>query len=834
MDDETRIPPNESTAPSIPGSMARTCHAAVFNTSARDINMFGCTTTSNFTLTSAPAVPSGIHILHQAAVLEALYDSAASFPQPQCHPVTRQEMLDEILAWAMQSDSGTQHGAIRTPYPDSRKSILWLYGPAGAGKSAIMQTLCQRFQGAGLLGGSFFFKRSSVSQGNARSTFVTLAYQLALYIPQLRAPIVKSAEDDPSVVGRSIDLQLRKLIVAPSASVKGFGQALLLIDGLDECEDEGAQAKILRSICDSVREYPLPLRFIIASRPEPHIRQILEESQADLARPFNITQSFADVERYLREEFARIHAEHRYTMAKVPTPWPSEDILHYLVLRSSGYFIYASTVIRFVDDKNFRPTERLEIVHNLQTNSNENPFHALDQLYTQILSNVVARGRLLQILLAIFTFPLMINELDELLDLEAGGAYLTLRRVHSLLDVPDSLEDFETLTIRMHHASLHDFLHDPKRSREFCVWTPQNRLDLARSMLKAFSRGHKDNNDIRSSIICDVLSYITSLVPPSADLIPLVREFNPQFLWCHCILLRHQRSDDPIEPQMKKFVDWLNKVPSVPQDLLDLWEHYHFITVWNRCGDKNLLASPRFWGDHAKCREILKKSPQLILIFQGCRLLTNTRWVPSFLQVAFLLNIDWHDVIDVLGPLRCLNEVKEPEVMDEEDSNETAKVLAEKAKVFDLFALMDEIAYWAPCDLPALCTEMARAFLRLLKALPSNSRKAVGQESWFCGFAFAHLVASCLPCTELLSDIIDLTTWIDTIGLTRSEMNNIFQPLKIASWLKLFPEPPLEGIRFWEARVTTERPPTWAPIQTGPPLPERPVYFDPAVLYNPV
>jgi hypothetical protein len=184
-----------------------------------------------------------------------------------------------------------------------------------------MQTLCQRFHDAGLLGGSFFFKRGDTDRGNAKSLFATLAYQLALYIAQLRVPIVESVENDPSVVGRSMDIQLRQLIVDPYRSQEGSGAALLLIDGLDECEDEHVQTKILRSIGDSVRKYPIPLRFIIASRPEPHIRQILEGSQLlDVTCPFNIRRSFSDVERYLRDEFARIYAEHRHTMSKVSTP----------------------------------------------------------------------------------------------------------------------------------------------------------------------------------------------------------------------------------------------------------------------------------------------------------------------------------------------------------------------------------------------------------------------------------------------------------------------------------------------------------------------------------
>ncbi|KAJ7825662.1 hypothetical protein B0H14DRAFT_2368836, partial [Mycena olivaceomarginata] len=176
------------------------------------------------------------------------------------------------------------------------------------------------------------FKRGNTGRGNARSLFVTLAYELALYIPQLKGLILKSAEDDPSVMARSIDAQLRQLILYPCRSLIGSSHTLLLIDGLDECEDEQAQTKILCSIGDAVRESPIPLRFLIASRPEPQIQQVLQETElADLTQPFNITQWFADVERFLREDFGRIHTEHRYTMAKVLTPWPSKDILDFLV-----------------------------------------------------------------------------------------------------------------------------------------------------------------------------------------------------------------------------------------------------------------------------------------------------------------------------------------------------------------------------------------------------------------------------------------------------------------------------------------------------------------------
>ncbi|KAJ7690374.1 hypothetical protein B0H17DRAFT_983168, partial [Mycena rosella] len=149
---------------------------------------------------------AGIHILHQAVALEALYDSAESFPQPRCHPETRTEMLDGLYQWA--TGDGTSH------------SIRWLHGPAGSGKSAIMQTLCQRLEEADCLGGAFFFKRGHVTRGNAKVLFATLAYQLALHHRELNTSISRSAETDPSVIGRGMDVQLRRLIVEPCKSLR--------------------------------------------------------------------------------------------------------------------------------------------------------------------------------------------------------------------------------------------------------------------------------------------------------------------------------------------------------------------------------------------------------------------------------------------------------------------------------------------------------------------------------------------------------------------------------------------------------------------------------------
>ncbi|KAJ7450813.1 hypothetical protein FB451DRAFT_716208 [Mycena latifolia] len=288
----------------------------------------------------------GIDILHRGVALEALHDSADSFPQPKCHPETREKMLDDLWEYA----TGTE----------PRDKILWLYGPAGAGKSAIMWSLCERLEDAGRLGGTFFFKRAHPTRGNARALFSTIAYRLALRVPWLKGPISEAVENDPSLVGSTPEIQLQKLILGPCSSPGNHDPEIIIIDGLDECEGHQMQQDILRILGKCVPLNHRSLRILIASRPEAHITEMISISGGYEA--LDVEQSFADVQKYLLDEFSKIHQAHQRTMEHIPRPWPSEDEVETLVRRSSGHFIYATTIIKFIDDPNFRPTERLAAV----------------------------------------------------------------------------------------------------------------------------------------------------------------------------------------------------------------------------------------------------------------------------------------------------------------------------------------------------------------------------------------------------------------------------------------------------------------------------------------
>ncbi|KAF7345858.1 putative nwd2 protein [Mycena venus] len=442
---------------------------------------------------------SGLHILYRASACDATHDSQDRFPQPKCHPETRTKLLDVLSNWAKGIDPPVRWNSQRPVYSDKPASpILWLYGPAGAGKSAVAQSLCLNLEEEGHLGASFFFKRGHPSRGHAKQLFVTIAYQLACRLPELNPYITQKVQNDPSLVDKTLSIQLQKLIVEPCQQMGFSSPRVVIIDGLDECDGQNTQQEILRSIGQAVHELQLPLRFLVASRPEPQIHEIFSRTLNRIYRDINVEQSFDDVRKYLLDEFARIYRDHDETMATVPSPWPTPETVDSLVKKSSGYFIYASTVIRFIDDKNFRPTQRLQMITSItepQPNPGS-PFATLDALYLQILSVVPCRSLVLEILAvgAADFFNFSLEEIDQLLELEAGGVRLALRGLRSVIGTVWSgfkcsatyYDDWAPNSkIVVHHASFLDFLKDPVRAGIFYIGSESVRTDLCRHILRA-------------------------------------------------------------------------------------------------------------------------------------------------------------------------------------------------------------------------------------------------------------------------------------------------------------------------------------------------------------
>ena len=134
--------------------------------------------------------------------------------------------------------------------------------------------------------------------------------------------------------------------------------------------------------------------------------------------------------------------------------------------------VYASTVIKFIDDRDFQPQQRLDMILGTVPHGRFPPFADIDLLYTQILDTVPAfKIKKTLLLLAVIIHGSQLSSpkdyigfkepsfLNQLFQLNFGGVEYHLRELHSVLDVQQR--------ISMHNKSFLDFLSCKTRSGRY-------------------------------------------------------------------------------------------------------------------------------------------------------------------------------------------------------------------------------------------------------------------------------------------------------------------------------------------------------------------------------
>jgi hypothetical protein len=395
----------------------------------------------------------------------ATFDSSERDPPPRCHPGTRLETIEHTRVFF--DASGQQ------------KRVLWIVGPAGVGKSAIMQSVSETSTN---LGGSFFFA-TDVHDDSSR-LFVTLAYQIAVKHVPYRDHLRQRLISDPTLFRKAMTAQFNAFFVAPfteSAIFMTTENLLLLIDGLDECSGIGDQRQLLELICAFTLEHPsVPLLWIIASRPEPHITSFFNRSAVTTIHDkvflmVNSNSGRQDVERYLREQLKEIR-ESDPVLSYIPS-WPLEEEFLPLAMAADGLFIFATTALRFIKNSSLGdPQSQLRILLDvLQTDRTSASIPA--EISTSPLAHLYAlyEGILTRVPIHVFpdTYRLLVGNgvIDDkieawgsfmwacsFLGMSPARAYSAFHHLHSVLDVP-VFPDADHQRIRCHHKSFADYLH---------------------------------------------------------------------------------------------------------------------------------------------------------------------------------------------------------------------------------------------------------------------------------------------------------------------------------------------------------------------------------------
>lgn len=122
------------------------------------------------------------------------------FDAPRCHRNTRAMYLDRLELW-MLGEGEYFEG----------KRLIWLHGGAGAGKSAILQSIAERCVQHAVILGNFFFSRADPSRNYAEVLIPTLAYRLARNFPQAMTVLEPIVQGDPFIYKASLTKQSYEL-----------------------------------------------------------------------------------------------------------------------------------------------------------------------------------------------------------------------------------------------------------------------------------------------------------------------------------------------------------------------------------------------------------------------------------------------------------------------------------------------------------------------------------------------------------------------------------------------------------------------------------------------
>ena len=320
-----------------------------------------------------------------------------------------------------------------------------------------------------------------------------MAYCVTCVIPAAREAINDALEADPLILSYSLEAQLTKLFFEPLQLLVDQGHfspgkfpPLVLIDGLDECLDKDAQTNLIQLLSFSVARYRLPCKFLIASRPEPHLKSAISvASERAIISRLELNDDFKpdeDIRRFLTDKFGEIKKCHEFR-SQVPPFWPSEQQIKSLIYKASGQFIYAALAMRFINSPCDSPTRQLDIVLGIRPPINNNlPFAELDALYAYILSCSRDIDLVLRILGVHSVFMAMdSNErIEPVLSLEDGDVGIYLNPLSSLLKVRRN-------SIAFYHSSFLDFLYSQERSQDYYIDVRESRALIVRWVLQAFT-----------------------------------------------------------------------------------------------------------------------------------------------------------------------------------------------------------------------------------------------------------------------------------------------------------------------------------------------------------
>ncbi|KAJ3570321.1 hypothetical protein NP233_g4473 [Leucocoprinus birnbaumii] len=502
-----------------------------------------------------------------SALVDALHDSACrSTHAARSFLGTHVAAKQRLSHWLATVTSST-----RNPRDSKEQEvfhILWLHGDAGTGKTTLMQTLAdallpplttlvsadphssppiyasEEFGSIGINfgGGAIFFSREN-KHTDATKIFTTIAFGLASCLPPLAAFIQSAFDANNDLITqkpRCIREQAELLIFNPIktwvAGEEGEVDVdfIMIVDGLDECDDKEMQAEIVRVVKDVFKERIEGVRWywIFSSRAEMRLRGAFfgehvvmspetEEIIVHLA-------SDAEMDAFLDCGFAKIREMHDIgsspadtgtsgspevpaSSADAPEEWPSSNDKEIIKWQAGGLYAASASILDYIAKPDDDPRARIVLIDSFIGNKDpgaDHPLAKLDILYKNTLATVASASVTLakRILGAISCLQPSshkdqrpkVSSVAELLDIPAEKIHEALYDLHSVVSaphwVPSETFDWPCLPygdgkLSFCHPTFDQFLRTPSRSLDWGLNLESVHMDLARCCLKRLAMG---------------------------------------------------------------------------------------------------------------------------------------------------------------------------------------------------------------------------------------------------------------------------------------------------------------------------------------------------------
>ncbi|KAL5632100.1 hypothetical protein ACGC1H_000203 [Rhizoctonia solani] len=441
----------------------------------------------------------------------AIYNSSAGrdLNRRECTPGTRVDVLANLLAWVNGS---------------STDAVYWLNGMAGTGKTTIAYSVCTELAANHKLAASFFCSRLREECRDVNRIIPSIAYQLAQFSALFRSALSAVMENNQDahhkIPSEQFEALIRKpLLAALAAPSLASERMIVVIDALDECINKESTRDILNVLL--VKSVDLPIKFVVSSRPEPQIRDQMNDDRIKsklVLHELDTGSVRADIETYVREEL------------KPMRPSPTESQIQSLVKKAGILFIYAATAVRYVGYDNFQsnPEDRLRTILAGSESQEDGENKEINHLYTTVLEAAlgdqrrrkVERDRMQQVLNTVVCArdPLTVSGISELLQIHnADRVRAVLRPLWSVLHVVGANELVTTL-----HASFPDFMFDSERSITYHCDRQAHNCTLAEHCLERIQLTQPQFNicGLESSYLPDVMvpnieERVTNAIPSS-------------------------------------------------------------------------------------------------------------------------------------------------------------------------------------------------------------------------------------------------------------------------------------------------------------------------------